>query len=260
MAKVMITGASGGLGAAIAGRFATRGDDLVLLARRRPLLEALGTELLAAGAATVEARPVDLADARQVDQLAESLEEAEIDVLINNAALGQWDYSWNTTPEKLCAMIDVNVRALARLSVAFAHARYREPARLMNVASGAGYALFESSIPYSATKFFVTALTEGIARELRSQNHPMRAQLLAPGPIATEFMANAMEDSSMNLEASKLDLQDSNGVRFHSADEVAEFAMQLYDSDATVGAVQPDMTFKLGEGRHPVGQLFEASW
>ena len=130
----------------------------------------------------------------------------------------------------------------------------------MNVASGAGYALFESSIPYSATKFFVTALTEGIARELRSQNHPMRAQLLAPGPIATEFMTNAMKDSSMRLDASELDPADGNGIRFHSADEVAAFALQLYDSDAMVGAVQPDMTFKLGEGRHPVGQLFEASW
>jgi len=256
----MITGASSGLGAALAKRFAARGDDLVLVARRKSLLEQLQPALLAAGSTSVDIRVADLAEHSQVEELAHYIERAGVDVLINNAGLGQWDYSWDTTPESLCAMIDINVRALAMLSVAFARARHREPARLMNVASGAGYALFESSIPYSATKFFVTALTEGIAHELRSQNHPMRAQLLAPGPIATEFMTNAMKHSSMAMDFANMDLASSNGIRFHSAEQVAEFAEQLFDSEAMVGAVQPDMTFKLGEGRHRVGQLFEASW
>jgi len=253
MARVMLTGASSGLGAAMARRFAERGDHLLLVARRRPLLEELQAELLGEGASHVEHRVVDLAHESQVQQLVNDLPELGVDVLINNAACGHWDYSWDTTPERMRYMIAVNVSAVAVLSVAFSQINHLKPARLMNVASGAGYALFEGSIPYSASKFFVTALTEGIARELSSQKHAMRSQLLAPGPMATEFGASAMDGS-------KMDRTDASGVQFHTAAEVAEFAMQLFDSDATVGAVQPDMSFALSGGRHPVGQLLDAAW
>jgi len=250
MAKVMVTGASSGLGAAIATQFAQRGDHLVVVARRQSLLENLQKELLAAGASSAEYRVVDLADSEQVQNLANDLPELEIDVLINNAALGHWDYTWDTTPETMRSMIAVNVSAVAVLTAAFSQLRHRQSARLMNVASGAGYALFESSIPYSATKFFVTALTEGLAQELASQKHAMRAQLLAPGPIATEFMLHALDGSKMPTSENDLE-----GIAFHTAEEVAEHAMQLYDSDAMVGAVQPDMTFVLSGGLHAVGQL-----
>jgi short-subunit dehydrogenase len=248
MTNVMITGASSGLGASIARQFAARGHNLYLIARRKPLLEELQSELLAVGAPSVEYRVVDLADEIQVQQLADDLPKLGVDVLINNAALGHWDYSWNTSPEKMRSMIAVNVSAVSVLSLAFSHLKHEQPARLMNVASGAGYALFESSIPYSASKFFVTALTEGISQELRSQKLPMKVQLLAPGPIATEFMINAMEGS-------KITNMSADGIEFHTADQVAEFAMQLYDSDAVVGAVQPDMSFSLSDGLHQVGQL-----
>jgi short-subunit dehydrogenase len=253
MAKVMITGASSGLGAAMARQFADRGDCLLLIARRKSLLEELQTELLELGAPSVEFRVVDLADETEVQKLADDLPLLEVDVLINNAAIGQWDYSWDTAPEKMRAMIAVNVSAVAVLSAAFSKLGHKRSARLINVASGAGYALFEGSIPYSASKFYVTALTEGIAHELSSQGHPMRAQLLSPGPMATEFMANA-------LDGTKMPAADVTGIKFHTAEEVAAFAMELYDSDATVGAVQPDMSFALSGGLHTVGSLVDAEW
>ena len=250
MANIMITGASSGLGAAIAKQFASRGDSLVVVARRESLLENLQAELLAAGAASAEYRVVDLADAEQVQSLADELPKLGIEVLINNAALGHWDYTWDTTTETMRSMIAVNVSAVAVLTAAFSQLKHQQEARLMNVASGAGYALFESSIPYSATKFFVTALTEGLAQELASQKQAMRAQLLAPGPIATEFMLNALDGSKI-VPSEK----DTKGIAYHTAEEVAEFAMQLYDSEAMVGAVQPDMSFVLSEGLHAVGKL-----
>lgn len=255
MTKVLITGASSGLGAAIAKQFAARGDELLIVARRQSLLEDLRAELLAAGASDAQYRVVDLADESQVESLANDLPELAIDVLINNAAFGHWDYSWDTTAEMMRSMIAVNVTAVAVLTAAFSQLKHQHSARLMNVASGAGYALFESSIPYSATKFFVTALTEGLAQELSSQNHPMRAQLLAPGPIATEFMVNAMDGSKVDVTD-----VDISGLKFHTAEEVAEFAMQLYDSEAMVGAVQPDMSFVLSGGLHTVGSLTNPEW
>jgi short-subunit dehydrogenase len=253
MGNVLITGASSGLGAAIAKQFASRGDSLYLVARRKALLEDLKAELLATGAPSVDYRVVDLEDETQVQQLADDPPKIGVDVLINNAAFGQWDYSWDTTPAKMRAMIAVNVSAVAVLSVAFSQIKHEQPARLMNVASGAGYALFESSIPYSASKFFVTALTEGIAQELCSKELPMRAQLLAPGPIATDFMMNAMQGSKIDMT----NVKGMDKIQFHTPEQVAEFAMQLYDSDAVVGGVQPDMSFILSGGLHQVGQLFD---
>lgn len=243
MARVMVTGASNGLGAEIAKQFARREYELTIIARRQSLLEELQAELATAGARTAEYRVVDLADAQQVQTLCDELPELGIDVLVNNAALGHWDYTWDTTPDTMRSMIALNVSAVAALTTAFSQCQFKKPARLMNVASGAGYALFESAVPYSATKFFVTALTKGLSRELTSQNHPMRAQLLAPGPIATEFTANSLEGSKMTF------------AEFHTAEQVAEFAMQLFDSDAMVGAVQADMSFVLSDGLHASGQL-----
>lgn len=250
MAKVMVTGASSGLGAEIAKQFARRGDELVVVARRQSLLEGLQAELLTEGASSADYRVIDLADAQEVQSLADDLSQLGIDVLVNNAALGHWDYLWDTTPDTMRSMIALNVSAVAVLTSAFSHYGHLKSARLMNVASGAGYALFESAIPYSATKFFVTALTEGLSRELVSQNRPMRAQLLAPGPIATEFTANSLEGSKMVFSK-----DDMNAIQFHTAEEVAELAMQLFDSDAMVGAVQPDMSFVLTDGLHPVSQF-----
>lgn len=250
MAKVMVTGASSGLGAEIARQFARRGNHLTIVARRRSLLKDLQEELVALGASGAEFRVIDLADAQQVQNLASDLPQLGIDVLINNAALGHWDTVWDTTPDMMRSMLAVNVSAVAVLTTAFSRCRHQQPARLMNVASGAGYALFEEAIPYSATKFFVTALTEGLARELASHNYPMRAQLLAPGPIATEFLANSLEGSKKVIAEGA-----TSEIQFHTAAEVAEFAMQLFDSEAMVGAVQPDMSFTLSDGLHAVGQL-----
>jgi len=255
MAIVMVTGASGGLGAAIAKQFARRGDRLIAVARRQSLLEALQSELLAAGASGAEYRVVDLSDAKQVQVLADDLPELGVEVLINNAALGHWDYTWETTPETMRTMISLNVSAVAVLTAAFSQLRHQQAARLMNVASGAGYALFEGAIPYSATKFFVTALTEGLAQELASQGYPMRAQLLAPGPMATDFGVNSMDGSRMVRSERAIE-----GIRIHTAEEVAEHAMQLYDSDAFVGSVRPDMSFALSGGLHSVGSLVDPSW
>jgi uncharacterized protein len=140
-------------------------------------------------------------------------------------------------------MIDVNVSAVAILLLAFSQLKREEPARLMNVASVAGYALFEGSISYCASKFFVTAFTQGVAQELSSKELPVGAQLLAPGPIATEFMPKAMKDSKMSGMS-------VDGIEFHGAEHLARLAMQLFDSDAVVVSVEPNMSFSLSGGQY----------
>ena len=256
MARVMVTGASGGIGAAIAKQFAARGHALVVVARRQALLERLCSELVDLGATDADYRVVDLADPAQVAALANDFAQLDVDVLINNAALGHWDYTWNMPLAKLQSMISLNVNAVAVLTAAFSSSNRDRPARLINVASGAGYALFEGTIPYSASKFFVTALTEGLAAELASQDRPMRAQLFAPGPTGTDFGVNSLDGSTMAATRRA----DRGRIEVHTPTHAAELAMELFDSDATVGAVLPDMSFALHGGRHPIGNLIDPDW
>lgn len=256
MANVMVTGASGGIGAAIAKQFASRGHELVVVARRQALLEPLCSELIDLGATDADYRIVDLADPSQVEDLANDLSDIGVDVLINNAALGHWDSMWNMPVEKLQSMISLNVNAVAVLSTVFANLNHDRNARLVNVASGAGYALFEGTIPYSASKFFVTALTEGLAAELATQHRPMRAQLFAPGPTGTDFGTNSLDGSTMKAPRRT----DRSPIKVHTPTHAAELAMELFDSDAVVGAVQPDMSFALRGGRHPIGNLIDPDW
>lgn len=256
MTKVMVTGASGGIGAAIARQFAARGCELVVVARRESILDALCDELLDLGAVTAEYRVADLSDLDQIHDLADDLPELELDVLINNAGLGHWDSTWDMPVEKLCSMISLNVTTVAVLTTAFSRLNFGRPARLINVASGAGYALFEGAIPYSATKYFDTALTEGLAQELATQGHPMRVQLFAPGPTATDFGVASLDGSTMAATRRR----DRSGIRVHSAQQAAEHAMELFDSHAVVGAVQPDMSFTLRGGRHSIGNLIDPDW
>ena len=258
MTKVMVTGASGGIGAAIARQFAVRGSELVIVARRESALEALCDELLKLGAPTATYRTADLSDLDQVYELADDLDELGLDVLVNNAAVGHWDSTWDTPREKLCSMISLNVTALAVLTTAFSRLNRDRPARLINVASGAGYALFEGSIAYSASKYFVTALTEGLAQELATQGRPMRAQLFAPGPTATDFGVGSIEGSTMAAVRERD--RSPSSIKVHSAQQAAQHAMELFDSDAVVGAVQPDMSFSLLGGRHSIGNLIDPDW
>ena len=82
----------------------------------------------------------------------------------------------------------------------------------------------------------------------------MKAQLLAPGPMATEFFSNGMYDSNSSLDI------DFSKFKIHTAEQVAEFAMQLYESDSDVGIVQPDMTFALCDGKHRIGRVLSGDY
>ncbi len=143
-------------------------------------------------------------------------------------------------------MIHVNVNALALLSILYvADYKDTEGAQLINVASSAGYIMFPGCTLYGATKFFVSSLTEGIDSEMLSGGHKLRAKVLAPDATETEFEQSAHELNN------KVDYK-SKFAHFHTAKQIAEFLLALYDGDKTVGEVDYE-TFgiKLTDAKHP---------
>jgi len=185
--RALVTGASSGIGAAYARGLRARGERVVLVARRADRLQSLAREL--GGDPHALVLPLDLAGPGSAESLRADLEGRGIavDVLVNNAGLG------NTAPfeaqrlESIRAMLDVNVRALVELTHAFLPGmRARGRGRIVNVASNAAFQPVPYLTVYAATKSFVLSFTEGLAEELRGTG--VQVQALCPGITATEFL------------------------------------------------------------------------
>ena len=185
--RALVTGASSGIGAVYARALRSRGERLVLVARREERLAALARELGGDDWATVV--PVDLAAPDAARGLRERLEAQglAVDLLVNNAGLGHTAPFEQQPLEVVRAMIDVNVSALVELTHAFLPGmRERGRGRIVNVASNAAFQPVPFLTVYAATKAFVLSFTEGLAEELRGSG--ITVQGLCPGLTQTEFL------------------------------------------------------------------------
>lgn len=183
--RSLVTGASSGIGEAFARALAARGRRLVLVARRADRLASLVREL---GEATVLAVPLDLARAGAEDALAERLtaEDIEVDLLVNNAGVGHTGHFRQEPPERLLAMVDLNVRAVVALTRRFLPPMVeRRSGAIVNVVSMSAFQPVPFLATYAATKAFVLSLTEALAAELEGTG--VKVQALCPGNIPTEF-------------------------------------------------------------------------
>jgi dihydroflavonol-4-reductase len=183
----VITGASSGIGAATARRLAAAGYRLVLVARRRELLESLAAEIRAAGGAA-ETLAADLSDPHGPRAVYEQVmaRYGGIDVLVNNAGIGWYgwcsDMQWGTAQD----MLQINNAALVQLIVAFLPVMRRAGrGHVINVSSMAGSLPSQGIALYSATKSFVDSLTTALYRELRGSG--VHVSAVKPGPVLTEF-------------------------------------------------------------------------
>lgn len=246
---VFITGASAGSGKAMAYRFAKEGANLYLVARRSKSLEEIKRDIEKKHGVRVRVFAADLSDMEQLQSVGSDALEYGIDVMINNAGLGNWNFVWDVDPAKFQAMINLNAVALAALSTRFAQVKKDTDACLINVTSLAGYSLFPGSIPYCATKFFATAFTEGLYRDLQAVGSPMRVKVMTPGPIDTEFTGISLKDT-------KLQGLDASNVRFHTPEQIADFTYKLFESDKPVGIVDlVSMEFLLRDTIHAAASL-----
>ncbi len=188
----LVTGASSGLGEEFARLFAADGIDLVLVARRRDRLEALAAELSAGGKISVHVVTADLSVPEEVERVVREVQAlpVEIEFLINNAGLGNVGVFASSPLEKQLVMVDVNVRALVRLTHAFLPGMIsRKRGRVLDIGSTAGLQPGPFGAVYYATKAFVNSFTEALSHELKGTG--VTATVSLPGATATEFASVA---------------------------------------------------------------------
>lgn len=187
----LITGASSGIGAALARTFAEKGHDVALVARREDQLTALAESIVAAGATRPCVVTADLmrpdAPARVAHELLQ--QGLEPSIVVNNAGFGLHGLAGELDRGEQLGMIDLNVRALTDLSLRWIDGIRRHHGGILNVASVAGFLPGPRMAVYYATKAYVLSFTQALHAELKSQG--VKVMALCPGPVQTGFQDRA---------------------------------------------------------------------
>jgi len=190
-ASVLITGASAGIGAVYAERFARRGHDLVLVARDQNRLEGLAARLRQENPVSVDVLPADLTVKSDLAAVEARLrEDTRIGILINNAGIAQTGSFTGQTPDSIERLIALNVTALTRLASAVAP-RFADAGEgsIVNISSIVGLAPEFAMTVYGATKAFVLFLSQGMHVELSSKG--IYVQAVLPAGTYTEIWERA---------------------------------------------------------------------
>jgi len=209
MPTALITGASAGIGRALAHEFARDGYEVLLVARRADALEALAREINMTHGAPARTFPLDLADAHAPGALHDRLaaEGAIIDVVVNNAGFGAHGPVADIPIDRQLEMIQVNVTALTELTRLFIPPMLqRRRGGVLNVASTAAFQPGPYMAVYYATKAYVLSFTEALAEETAGSG--VRVSCLAPGPTATEFAEVAAITESGLFKGAVMDAQE----------------------------------------------------
>jgi NADP-dependent 3-hydroxy acid dehydrogenase YdfG len=190
MSKIaFITGASSGIGAACARKFAQGGYTLLLNARSIDKLQALKTELETAYGIDVELLPFDVRDRKAAEAALKSLPEKyqTIDVLVNNAGLALGvDKEYEGTEENYDTMIETNITALLMMTRLVVPGMVkRGKGHVINIGSVAGDAAYPGGSVYCATKAAVKVLSDGLRMDL--VDTPLRVTNVKPGSVETNF-------------------------------------------------------------------------
>jgi uncharacterized protein len=184
----VVTGASEGIGYALARRFARGGHDLLLIARRAEPLEAAAARIEGEFAVSVAALALDVTGDEAIAAIEAALARhgAYADVLINSAGVGLAGRFDQQAPDALVRLIDLNIRALTALTRHFLEGmRVRGRGGILNLASLGGFAPGPYQAVYYASKAYVLSFTEAVAAETKGEG--VRLTALAPGPVNTAF-------------------------------------------------------------------------
>jgi short-subunit dehydrogenase len=215
---VLLTGASTGIGAATADALAAKGARLVLVARRKQLLDEVAARALELGAAEAHVVTADLADLDAVDALAAQAEEllGGVDILVNNAGAAKRKHLTRTTWEDIVSTMHLNYLSPVRLTLALLPAMVaRGSGFIMNVGSLAGRIGAPIEAAYAASKFAITGFSESAFVDLASSG--IKVAVMQPGTIDTPLWETAAGDDKPLYD----------GPLFPAADVAAGIVEQL---------------------------------
>lgn len=218
----LVTGASSGIGLALAEALARRGRNLILVARQRDVLESVACEFTQRFGVEVLFRTCNLAHPTQLTGLVHELEQGElhIDLLVNNAGLGTsgpfLDSDWGREQHQL----EVNVLALTRLCHALGNTMALQGGgQILNVASVAAFQPGPWMSSYYASKAFVLHFSEGLREEMKGRG--IKVSVLCPGPTRTAFFRGAQ------MEMGKL----VNSRLMMNAEELALYTVRALEKN-----------------------------
>jgi short-subunit dehydrogenase len=182
----LVTGASSGIGEEFARQLAQRGQDVVLVARRKDRLDTLAATLSALHSVIVEVIPADVTTQRGIGVVRKRIRAGDIALLVNNAGVGSVGEFAQLPLEREVEQVDLNIRALLQLTHAALRSMIQhERGVIINVASMAGFQAVPYNATYAATKAFVLNFSEALHEEAKARG--VTVTCLCPGPVRTEF-------------------------------------------------------------------------
>ena len=205
---VLITGASAGIGREFARQLAPTVNTMILVARRNDRLEALELELkIVNPRLEVFCRQLDLRDQAALERFCNWLDESglTVDLLVNNAGIGDRGAFIDSEWERVHAMLQVNIETLTYLTYRILSSMRKSGCgAILNVSSVASLVPVPHLAVYAATKAYVTSFSEALRAELRNANISVTA--LCPGPVPTEFSDVASRGHQVNVTSTAQDL------------------------------------------------------
>lgn len=225
MATALITGASNGIGLELARIHASKGDDLVLVARNKARLDELKAELEQQYKVTVYNIDKDLSLPNAAQEVYDTTKKQniQIDYLINNAGFGDFGMFTETDWNKELQMINLNITTLTQFTKLYLKEMVkRGSGKIMNVASTAAFQSGPTMAVYYATKAYVLSFSEAIANEVSDKG--VTVTTLCPGATKSGFQAAAaMEESAL-----------VKGKKLPTSKEVAEYGYKAMMKGKTV--------------------------
>jgi short-subunit dehydrogenase len=218
---VLITGASTGIGAVYAERFAQRGHDLVLVARDQPRLDALAARLRSEHDVAVEVIPADLTQLSDLTTVEARLrDDARIGILVNNAGAALSGNFIDQSTDRVAQLVALNTTALVRLASAIAPRLAKAgDGAIINIGSVVGLAPEFGMSVYGATKAFVLFLSQGLSLELSPQG--VYVQAVLPAATRTEIWdRSGIDINTLNEIMEVGDLVDAALVGFDRREPV----------------------------------------
>ena len=198
----LITGASSGIGEAVAWELGRKGAKLVLAARREDRLTNLAKALKAEGIDCVVVK-TDVTKRHEVEACVEKgvSQFGRIDILVNNAGIMPLSFMKNLHVEEWDRMIDVNIKGvLYGVAAVLPLLRKQKSGHIVNISSVAGRMVFPAGAVYCGTKFAVNAITEGLRKELGAREG-VKFTVIEPGAVATELFTATTDSDVVDLFA-----------------------------------------------------------